>query len=210
MDRWQRPRAISDCGTDRPRLNCTPSGVPLASVTMWYLEPGRVRSVRFGPVFGLPQRRQSMMNRQRLARSRSGRRRAASRVAVRAGDPTRRLPPSRITPHVTPEPHLISAGRSRQRSPVSSTTKMPASAARFETSRRPGFFSRRGLAGGSNGSIRVHNASSMTGLPISSASVIPVPEANSLPRKLAAPRGPFLIPFLRNPTHVWHKSLQGS
>lgn len=59
--------------------------------------------------------------------------------------------------HVTPEPQPISAGRSRQRSPVLRTNKMPVSAARFETGRRPGFFSRRGLDGGSNGSISVHN-----------------------------------------------------
>lgn len=41
--------------------------------------------------------------------------------------------------HVTPEPQPISAGRSRQRSPVSRTNWMPVSAARFETGRRPGF-----------------------------------------------------------------------
>lgn len=93
--------------------------------------------------------------------------------------------------HVTPEPHPISAGRSRQRSPVLSTNKMPVSAARFETGRRPGFFSRRGLGGGSNGSISIHNSSSMIGLPISSVSVVPMPEVNSSPRKLTAPRGHF-------------------
>ncbi|KGC70153.1 hypothetical protein DP57_6021 [Burkholderia pseudomallei] len=93
--------------------------------------------------------------------------------------------------HVTPEPHPISAGRSRQRSPVLRTNRMPVSAARFETGRRPGFFSRRGLGGGSNGSISVHNSSSMIGLAISSVSVVPMPEVNSSPRKLTAPRGLF-------------------
>ncbi|AJX32153.1 Uncharacterised protein [Burkholderia oklahomensis] len=93
--------------------------------------------------------------------------------------------------HVTPEPHPISAGRSRQRSPVLRTNRMPVSAARFETGRRPGFFSRRGLGGGSNGSISVHNSSSMIGLAISSVSVVPVPEVNSSPRKLTAPLGLF-------------------
>ncbi|AJY06851.1 transposase Tn3 family protein [Burkholderia vietnamiensis LMG 10929] len=93
--------------------------------------------------------------------------------------------------HVTPEPHPISAGRSRQRSPVLRTNRMPVSAARFETGRRPGFFSRRGLGGGSNGSISAHNSSSMIGLAISSVSVVPMPEVNSSPRKLTAPRGLF-------------------
>lgn len=41
--------------------------------------------------------------------------------------------------HVTPEPQPISAGRSRQCSPVLRTNWMPVSAARFETGRRPGF-----------------------------------------------------------------------
>ncbi|KGC40874.1 hypothetical protein DO66_2664 [Burkholderia pseudomallei] len=93
--------------------------------------------------------------------------------------------------HVTPEPQPISASRSRQRSPVLRTNKMPVSAARFETGRRPGFFLRRGLDGGSNGSISVHNSSSMIGLAISSVSVVSMPEVNSSPRKLTAPRGHF-------------------
>ena len=79
---------------------------------------------------------------------------------------------------VAPEPPQISAGRSCQRSPVLRTNKIPVSAARFETGRRPGFFSRRGL-GGSNGSISVHNPLSLIGLPISSASIVPMPEVNS-------------------------------
>jgi len=91
--------------------------------------------------------------------------------------------------HVTPEPQPISAGKSRQRSPVLSTNKIPVSAARSDTGRRPGFFLRRGLGGGSNGLISVHNSSSMIGLPISSASVVPMPEVNSSPRKLTAPQG---------------------
>ncbi len=92
---------------------------------------------------------------------------------------------------VTPEPQPISAGRSRQRSPVLRTNRMPVSAARFETGRRPGFFSRRGLGGGNNGSINVHSSSSMIGLAISSVSVVPMPEVNSSPRKLTAPPGLF-------------------
>lgn len=81
--------------------------------------------------------------------------------------------------HVTPEPQPISAGRSRQHSPVLRTNRMPVSAARFETGKRPGFFSRRGLGGGSNGSIKVHSSSSMISLPIFSISVVPIPEVYS-------------------------------
>jgi hypothetical protein len=65
---------------------------------------------------------------------------------------------------VTPEPQPISAGRSRQRSPVRSTYKMPLNAARSGTGLRPGYFSRRGFGCGSKGSIRFHNSSSMIGL----------------------------------------------
>ena len=67
---------------------------------------------------------------------------------------------------VTPEPQPISAGRSRQRSPVRNTNKMPLNAARSGTGLRPGYFSRRGFGCGSKGSIRFHNSSSMIGLPI--------------------------------------------
>ncbi|OXJ06765.1 hypothetical protein CFB39_38425, partial [Burkholderia sp. AU6039] len=48
-----------------------------------------------------------------------------------------------------------------------------------------------GLGRGSSGSISVHNLSSMIGLAISSVSVVPMPEVNSSPRKLTAPRGHF-------------------
>lgn len=68
---------------------------------------------------------------------------------------------------LTPEPHPISAGRSRQRIPVFNTNKIPVSAARSGTGLRPGYLNRRGLAGGRSGSISFHNSSSMIGLPIS-------------------------------------------
>ncbi len=68
---------------------------------------------------------------------------------------------------VTPEPQPISAGRSRQRSPVRNTNKMPLNAARSGTGLRPGYFSRRAFGCGSKGSIRFHNSSSMIGLSIS-------------------------------------------
>lgn len=69
---------------------------------------------------------------------------------------------------LTPEPHPISAGKSRHRIPVFSTNRMPVNAARSGTGLRPGYLKRRGFAGGSSGSISVHSSSSMIGLPISS------------------------------------------
>lgn len=69
---------------------------------------------------------------------------------------------------LTPEPHPISAGKSRQRMPVFSTNKMPVKAARSGTGLRPGYLKRRGFADGSRGSISAHSSSSMIGLPISS------------------------------------------
>ncbi len=48
------------------------------------------------PSFGPPQLRESKMNRQRLARSRFGLLRAASRAAARANGPTHRQPANRV------------------------------------------------------------------------------------------------------------------
>lgn len=69
---------------------------------------------------------------------------------------------------LTPEPHPISAGKSRHRMPVFSTNRMPVSAARSGTGLRPGYLKRRGFAGGSSGSISAHSSSSMIDFPISS------------------------------------------
>lgn len=63
-------------------------GTPLASTRMWCLEPGRARSVGFGPVFRPPQRLVSTRNRLRRTRGRSGRPRAACRAAIRVVGPT--------------------------------------------------------------------------------------------------------------------------
>jgi hypothetical protein len=82
---------------------------------------------------------------------------------------------------VTPEPQPISAGRSRQRSPVRNTNKMPFNAARSGTGLRPGYFSRRGFGSGSRGSIRFHNSSSMIGL------CIPLTSSSRRPRLTACP-----------------------
>jgi hypothetical protein len=67
---------------------------------------------------------------------------------------------------VDPDPNPNLVDRSRQRIPVLSTNRMPFSAARFATGNRPGYFLRRGLGEGSNGSISVHNSSSTIGAPI--------------------------------------------
>ncbi|MGF6472600.1 hypothetical protein QFZ89_007851 [Paraburkholderia youngii] len=67
---------------------------------------------------------------------------------------------------VDPDPNPNLVDRSRQRIPVLSTNRMPFSAARFATGNRPGYFLRRGLSEGSNGSISVHSSSSTIGAPI--------------------------------------------
>jgi hypothetical protein len=64
---------------------------------------------------------------------------------------------------VAPEPKPNRVGRWFHRIPVFSTSRMPLSAARSETGRRPGYRLRRGLGGGSSGSISVHSSSSMIG-----------------------------------------------
>lgn len=63
--------------------------------------------------------------------------------------------------HVIPEPQPISCGRYSQGTPVSSTNRMPVSAARSEIRGRPPFGFRRCF--GSNGAIRPHSASSTRG-----------------------------------------------
>lgn len=92
---------------------------------------------------------------------------------------------------VTPEPNPNSMGRSRQRMPVLKTNRMPLSAARFDTGRRPGYFLRRGLGAGNNGSINVHKSSSMIAAHIPLVPVIQMAKVNSLSHKLTAPLGSF-------------------
>lgn len=70
---------------------------------------------------------------------------------------------------LTPEPHPISDGKSRQRMSVFSTNRMPVKAARSAIGLRPGYLTRRGCDGGSSGSISAQSSSSMIGLPISLA-----------------------------------------
>jgi hypothetical protein len=67
---------------------------------------------------------------------------------------------------VAPEPKPNTVGRWFHRRPVFNTNRMPFNAARSDTRGRPGCSLRRGLGGGSNGSISVHNSSSMIGASI--------------------------------------------
>ena len=64
----------------------------LASVMRWCLEPGRARSVAFGPVFDRPPRRVWTRSRRWYETNRCGRPHAAVQAALGAGDPTRRPP----------------------------------------------------------------------------------------------------------------------
>lgn len=60
---------------------------------------------------------------------------------------------------LTPEQPTVSAGTSRQATPVHSTNRTPASAVRSGTRNRPGCRRRRLGAGGSNGATRSHRSS---------------------------------------------------
>lgn len=90
---------------------------------------------------------------------------------------------------VGPEPNPNFVDRSHQRIPVLNTNRMPFSAARLETGRRPGYFLRRGFGGGSKGSINAQSSSSMIGVPIPLVPVVQMAKVNSLPKRLTAPRG---------------------
>lgn len=92
---------------------------------------------------------------------------------------------------VGPEPNPNFVDRSHQRIPVLNTNRMPFSAARSETGRRPGYFSRRGFGGGSKGSINAHSSSSMIGVLIPLVPVVQMAKVNSLPKRLTAPSGSF-------------------
>lgn len=89
-------------------------GVPLASVAMWCLEPGSARSVGSGPFFARP-------NRAHQGRI-HGHAREIDLVYC-----------SQSRQQLTPEPHPISAGRSRHRMPVFSTNRVAVSAVRSGT-----------------------------------------------------------------------------
>ena len=73
-------------------VRMTASGMPWASVMRWCLEPGRARSVGFGPVFDRRPRHEWKRNRQCSATSQSGRQGAVVPAAKRANGPRPRLP----------------------------------------------------------------------------------------------------------------------
>jgi len=78
-------------------VTITLTGTPFASTRTWCLDPGRARSVGFGPVFGPPQRLARTMNRPLHMRNRAGQIRAACRAVARAACPTPRSAASRAT-----------------------------------------------------------------------------------------------------------------
>lgn len=150
-------------------VRMTESGIPCASVRRWCFEPGRRRSVGFGPVlFPLPGPG-SKSCRPRRERNRSDRPREASTTAPGAAGPTPWLVAklSAVANTCSPNPHPISCGSICQGMPERSTKVIPVSAARSATPGcRPGFFLRRRLGAGRSGSIMFHNSSSISGLGI--------------------------------------------
>jgi len=92
---------------------------------------------------------------------------------------------------VGPEPNPSLIDRSHHRIQVLNTNRMPFSAARSETVRRPRYFLRRGFGGGSKGSINAHSSSSMIGVPIPLVPIVQTAKVNSLPKRLTVPSGSF-------------------
>jgi hypothetical protein len=127
-----------------------------------------IRGVRacFSPAPTARTEEESMTTREKSMRSAA--RSFASRISCSRSHTPACCQSRKRRQQLMPEPHPISAGNSFQRIPVLSTNRMPVSAARSGTRRRPGYRKRLGFAGGSSGSISVHNSSSMIDLPISS------------------------------------------
>ncbi len=91
--------------------------------------------------------------------SRSARRSSASRAACRRGQRPASVQSRSRRQAVTPEQPTVSAGTSRQATPVRSTNRTPASAVRSGTRNRPGCRRRRSGGGGSSGATRSHRSS---------------------------------------------------
>lgn len=66
VDQWQQ---LGDASLRFAPVRIALTGTPLASTRMWCLEPGRARSVGFGPVFRPPQRLAQMKSRRLLVRN---------------------------------------------------------------------------------------------------------------------------------------------
>lgn len=90
---------------------------------------------------------------------RSARRSSASRAACRRGQTPASVQSRSRRQAVTPEQPTVSAGTSRQATPVRSTNMTPARAARSGTRSRPGWRRRRSGADGSSGATRSHRSS---------------------------------------------------
>jgi len=76
---------------------------------------------------------------------------------------------------VIPDPHPISWSRYSHGMPVRSTNRMPVKADRGDTGQRPGNRNRRRFGGGKRGSIRLHRASSNSGLAMGGPPCPPMP-----------------------------------
>lgn len=85
---------------------------------------------------------------------------------------------SRRRQQVAPEPNPSAPGKWFHRIPVRNTNSTPLSAARSDTRGRPRRSLSRRFGFGSNGSISVHNSSSMIGACISSVSIVWTTEVN--------------------------------
>ncbi|CAE6840719.1 hypothetical protein R69658_08174 [Paraburkholderia aspalathi] len=151
-------------------------GTPSASTRMWCLESGRERSVGFGPVFRSHQELVSTRNLRQHIKSicplsrnlSSNSSRSRSRTPVLRQSFSRRR-------QVAPEPKPNTVGRWVHRGPVLNANRMPFNGTRSNTRGRPGCSLRRGLGGGSHGSISVHNSSSMIGASIPWSSLFRYP-----------------------------------
>ena len=71
---------------------------------------------------------------------------------------------SRYRQQLMPDPQPISWGMSSHGMPLLSTNRMPVRTLRRSMGLRPGYLNRRGLGGGSSGSITLHSSSSSNGL----------------------------------------------
>src|SRR5262245_16736660 len=176
--------------------------MPWASTTAWCFVPFLPRSVGFGPVSSPPPRArakelstaardQSILSAPCNSSSSTACRRTHTPACCHSTSRRRQR---------LPEPQFISRGRSFQLMPVLRTKRMPVRAWRFVSGLRPGKRQRRGLGGGSSGSIRCHSSSVNRGLAIGHTS-----GAKSKGTQVPTPCQVHLIspPFLRRFCNGW-------
>src|SRR5262245_46215003 len=146
--------------------------MPWASTTAWCLLPFFPRSVGFGPVSSPPPsarakelstaaRDQSILS--APCNSSSNRTCSCTQTPASCHSASRRR--QRL-----PEPQFSSRGRSFQLMPVLRTKRIPVRAWRCVSGLRPGKRKRRGLGGGSSGSMRCQSSSVSRGLAIAQPS----------------------------------------